>query len=247
MDFNYASSLKISESNLIDIYNSVPRTLSQSAIVVSVNQDGENQSGTIKISFQEEKGGNYWIIAIDKTTGWLFPKGGQVFDKYQYNILVYLFDCSGYEQQKNKEFILKNPAKVSFNFDRKEWSLENKGVLEFGDNSPTSRLKRALEERERLLSDSQQDKLEIENLYDQLQQSQNLATQRQNQLEELKKNHSKIIDLFKSQEQRVQTLESSLAKERNKSQRYQEEINDLRRILAKIPDKFGSVNRKYQQ
>lgn len=53
MNSNYASSLQISESNLIEIYNSVPRTLSQSAIVVSVNQDSEKRSGTTNISFQE--------------------------------------------------------------------------------------------------------------------------------------------------------------------------------------------------
>ena len=247
MNFIYVSSLKISESNLIEIYNSVPRTLSQSAIIVSVNQESEKRSGTTNFSFQEEKGGNYWIIPIDKTTGWLFPKGGQIFDKYQYNVLIYLFACSGYEQQQNKEFILKNPAKVAYNIDQKKWSLENKGVLEFGDNSPTSRLKRALEEREKLLSDSQQDKLEIDSLCEQLQQSQNLATQSQKQLEELKRNHEKIIDLFQSQERRVQTLKSSIEQERKKSQQQQAAINDLHQIFATMPDKFESVNKKYQQ
>lgn len=245
MGTEYANNLKISQSDLVEIYNTVPRTLFYSAIVVSVIQD---------LYFQEESSGNYWIIKIDNSTGLLFPKRGQIFDRYQYGNLQYLFDCSGYEQHSNKEFIVKQPARVTFNLDKKQWHSSNKGILEFGDNSPLTRLKKALEERERLFSDSQQDKREIENLHNELQKSQNIATQRKSEIAELKLDHTMLINSFaelqsdkKRQEERNNKLESSLIRERQKSEERQEKIDSIRQKLVSIPNKLESISKKNKQ
>ncbi|MEM7590049.1 MAG: hypothetical protein AAF383_00740 [Cyanobacteria bacterium P01_A01_bin.83] len=220
MDAEYMGNLKFSESDIIEIYNTVPRTLSQSAMVVSVNKD---------LSFKPETSGNYWIIQIDSTTGRLFPKRGQIFDKYQYTTLQDLFNCSGYEQHSNKEFIIKKPAQVTFNLDKKHWYRKTQGVLEFGDNSPVTRLRKALNELERLSFNSQQDKLEIESLHNKLEQSQNIANQRNTEIEEFKINHTKLLDLFV---------------ELQRDKKYQKEINDN---LLEINKKLSTNSSKADQ
>ncbi|MEM8719535.1 MAG: hypothetical protein AAGE84_09540 [Cyanobacteria bacterium P01_G01_bin.39] len=222
MDTEYTNSLKISKSDLIEIYNTVPRTLFHSAIVVSVNQD---------CSFKQESSGNYWIIKIDNSTGWLFPKRGQIFDKYQYSTLQNLFNCSGHEQHSKKEFIIKNPAQVAFNIDKQQWYLEKQGVLEFGDNSLSTRLRKASNKLERLSFNSHQDKQEIQSLHNELQQSQYIATQRKTEIEELKINHTKLLDLFADLQ---------------RDKKHQKEINNnLSEINKKLSIDSNETHEKY--
>ncbi|MDJ0903361.1 MAG: hypothetical protein QNJ55_31635 [Xenococcus sp. MO_188.B8] len=169
MDNEHTSSLEFSEIDLLKIYNSVPRTLSRSVIVVSVLLDnrGKNDRATLK----QETSGNYWIIKINNTNGWLLPKGGQRIDKYQYQTLESLFECQGYEPEGTRKFTINKIARVSFDFDKDKWFLEDKGVLKFGNSSIFFELEATQQECETLAAELEQFRQENKQLEVELKRS----------------------------------------------------------------------------
>ncbi|VXD17369.1 hypothetical protein PL8927_60005 [Planktothrix serta PCC 8927] len=129
-----------SEAELINAYNTIPSLLSQKAIKVSINQ--EHISSTVKenILLIESRNGNYWIIGKEDGTYWLLPKSKLKINPYNINTIQSLFECQSYAQGENREFILQKPARVSILPNGQEWKLEEKGVLDFNNNSQADSL-----------------------------------------------------------------------------------------------------------
>jgi hypothetical protein len=125
--------VNFSEAELIDAYNTIPRLLSQKAIKVSINQE-HISTAKENILLTEIRNGNYWIIGREDGTYWLLPKSKLKINPYNINTIQSLFECQSY-QQENPEFILQKPARVSILPNGQEWKLEEKGVLDFNNNS----------------------------------------------------------------------------------------------------------------
>lgn len=143
-----------SESEFLEIYNQVPRTLAHQVIGVGITS--ESLSSQSSVFLQKQSNGNYWIIKTDGNQHWLLPKGKKMFNSHEYSTLESLFECQGYYSEGGRDFIVKKPAKVISNSNEKDWKLEEKGVLDFIEFSPLTELETKIEqaqqEREYLLS-----------------------------------------------------------------------------------------------
>jgi len=126
--------VNFSEAELIDAYNTIPRLLSQKAIKVSINQE-HISTAKENILLTESRNGNYWIIGREDGTYWLLPKSKLKINPYNINTVQSLFECQSYQQGESQEFILQKPARVSILPNGQEWKLEEKGVLDFNNNS----------------------------------------------------------------------------------------------------------------
>ena len=181
MELKHTSSLEFAEIDLLKIYNTVPRTLSRSAIAASVILD--NRGRDDRVTLKQENSGNYWIFKIDSTKGWLLPKGGQRIDRYQYQTLESLFECNGYQLEGTRKFTIQEIAKVSFDFDKDKWFLEDKGILKFGNNSTFFELEAAQQECETLTLELEQSRQENKELQEKLEISKNNIQQLKRQLD----------------------------------------------------------------
>ncbi|PSB04281.1 hypothetical protein [Merismopedia glauca] len=120
------------ESDLIEIYNYLPQILLRKAIKILVK---ESDNSGDRLILTEERNGNYWAIATEEKTNFLFPKAYYKINEFNINTVNQLFDCQNFESKETREFIVKKPAIVSRLPDAEQWKLEAKGILEFGNKS----------------------------------------------------------------------------------------------------------------
>ncbi|MDZ8236286.1 MAG: hypothetical protein RMZ69_03765 [Nostoc sp. ChiQUE01a] len=176
---NTKYSLEIYEQELIAIYYKLPHVLARRIIKVSIiEEQTQFQSNEVEnqLFLQETNNGNYWIVPTENKLYWLLPK-----DKLKINSflnidkLKLLFDCIGSQTEDTRDFILIKPAKVSQTPDGRYWKIEQRGVLEFANNSASSQLESELEQ--------------TKNKYQQLQHQFDKLTIERNQL------HSQVAEL----------------------------------------------------
>jgi ABC-type phosphate transport system auxiliary subunit len=126
--------LNISESELVQVYNDVPKVLLKNSIVAeltakSYREDRQNEP----IFLQNDENGKYWIIVSDKNNIFLVPSINIKLHIHKLKTVEKLFDFRGDTSSVDTHFILTKPAKVSGLPNGKEWKIEEKGILEFSE------------------------------------------------------------------------------------------------------------------
>ena len=149
--------ISLSEDELIEAYNYASSVLSRKAIKVSIINPKGRQSPNSGILLGEQRNGNYWIMVTEKGDYWLLPKVNFRINSFSKDTVESLFKFNGFLSEDAREFILVKLAKVSLTPGGDQWHLEERGELDFGNNSQLSQLQSELEgvkdERERLESD----------------------------------------------------------------------------------------------
>ncbi len=126
--------LNISEPELVQVYNDVPKVLLKNSIIAeltakSYREDRNNE----QIFLENDKNGKYWIIVSNQNNIFLVPSINIKLHIHKLKTVAKLFDFHGETASLNAHFILTKPAKVSNLSNGKEWKLEEKGILEFSD------------------------------------------------------------------------------------------------------------------
>ena len=153
--------LKISQSELVNIYCESPQIFANIAIKASLSADSYRQKTAGIIYLEPTGNGNYWIIPTQDSKYWLVPKDNIVINTPVMRTLQSMFNCEGYQERGTKEFILHKPAQVSPNHNEQQWKLDDLGELHFSQNQSKSsflesEIKQIKEERAKLQSQIQQ-------------------------------------------------------------------------------------------
>jgi WD40 repeat protein len=148
LEIETIQSLKVSVTELIDVYNSVPNILTNNAVNVSVNTTTNSEA---EIILEKSARGNYWIIAteVESRQYWLLPNGAidcqslykKLFNKYSINAVKTLFNFESQELSADKNLIIEQPAQVTFLSNSQKWKLKDQGSIQFGIDSHSSQLK----------------------------------------------------------------------------------------------------------
>jgi hypothetical protein len=126
--------LNISESELVQVYNDVPKVLLKNSIIAeltakSYREDRNNEP----IFLENDENGKYWIIVSNQNNIFLLPSINIKLHIHKLKTVEKLFYFHGDTAALDTQFILTKPAKVSTLPNGKEWKLEEKGILEFSD------------------------------------------------------------------------------------------------------------------
>jgi len=135
--------LNISESELVQVYNDVPKVLLKNSIIAelttkSYREERQNEP----VFLEEDKNGKYWIIVCNQDHIWLVPSINIKLHIHKLKTVAKIFDFRGDTPSVDSNFILIKPAKVSSLPNGKEWKIQEKGILDFSD--PFSQFKSEL-------------------------------------------------------------------------------------------------------
>lgn len=129
------SKLNLSESDLVEIYHSAPKILSQKAAKVSVTEYTLSPQSEESIVIEEVKDGSYWLVGTENDIYCLFPQANVKINPYIDETIKLLFNCNGYQTDAASQFTLNKPAKLSIMPSGEEWQLVERGRLDFSGNS----------------------------------------------------------------------------------------------------------------
>ncbi|MEH2284793.1 MAG: hypothetical protein V7K90_26310 [Nostoc sp.] len=76
--------------------------------------------------FDDKNRGDYWVI----NQKYLVPRRKR-FDTFSYQTLSTLFECRNHNQSSSGNFILIQPAKVTYLNTEEKWQFEERGIIEF--------------------------------------------------------------------------------------------------------------------
>ncbi|MDJ0729428.1 MAG: hypothetical protein QNJ33_05475 [Crocosphaera sp.] len=159
--------INFSISEIIEIYNTIPRVLDNK--VTKVNLESYYAYSKEKLLI-EVTNGSYWIIETEDGKEWLLPSDKLTVNQFNQKSLQSFFEFQSYDDSENKVFILVQPATVNLlpNASKKEWKLETLGILNFDPNYSTNKLRSQLKqtenERDQYKSDLEEIKQEKEQL-----------------------------------------------------------------------------------
>jgi hypothetical protein len=132
--------LNISEAELVQVYNDVPKVLFKNSIIAELTTKSYRENNKNEPIFLEnDENGKYWIIVGNQDHIWLVPSMKVKLHIHKLKTVKKLFDFYGDHLLVDTNFILTKPAKVSILPNGKEWKLEEKGMLEFGESFPNSK------------------------------------------------------------------------------------------------------------
>ncbi|MTJ52372.1 hypothetical protein FJR38_06660 [Anabaena sp. UHCC 0253] len=158
------TSLNISESELVQVYNDVPKVLLRNSIIAELTTKSYRENKpTEPVFLENDDNGKYWIIVCNQDNIWLVPSINIKLHIHKIRTIEKLFDFHGDTSLLDTHFILTKPARVSSLPNGKEWKLEEKGSLEFSD--PFSQIKFELPDFQEPKEDTH---VEIQNIYQQL-------------------------------------------------------------------------------
>lgn len=128
--------LKLSESKFIQVYNEIPVLLKAYTIPVDWTIDSYQNPQRPPLILEPANNSNYWVIPVlvaDTITYWLVPNPLRQIRFDRLERLSYLFDYPLLDRvNKDSEFYLIAPAKVSYYFDTgvAKWKLEQQGKID---------------------------------------------------------------------------------------------------------------------
>ena len=141
-----SNKISLSISQLVELYNDVPKILSAYIIKVSLTAQSYRKQTQGKIFLEQDGNGNYWIINTENDSYWLVPNINLRINIHKLKTLKLLFECKGKQSTDTSDFVLHKPARVSLISSGKEWKLEEQGELEFGNSSHLSKVQSELEQ-----------------------------------------------------------------------------------------------------
>lgn len=177
MSDDNTDSSKLSKSGIVEKYNSNASDLAKIAISVHINKEV-----AVKDSEESEEQGNCWLINKANNSDnkiFLLPKKGYKFATSHFSILQTFFDLEEYQVNISRNFILKEPAQVSYT--GKDWKLYKKGILNFANNSSLSSSADSEKTSEQDKSEIYEKEREIKRLNEQIEElNQQLEQEREN-------------------------------------------------------------------
>ena len=191
--------INLSISEIIEIYNHVPRVLARKVIKVSPTNNYYLDHSQKQIFLTAKRNSNYWVITTEDNTSYLLPKNNLIINTFNLDTVKSLFNCEGSEQLDNKEFTVSVPAKISLMPNGKEWKLEEKGTLDFDPDSSELKLRSQLEQANQKCEQLQSQLIEKEKEQQQL--TSQVAQLASEQLQEIRSHLVTKKELEKLQEQ----------------------------------------------
>jgi WD40 repeat protein len=188
--------IDLSESKLVEVYNDCPQLLEIYAIQANLTPESYRQTSEGKIWLNKVIHGNYWIIATENDTYWLFPALKASLNVHKIRTIKRLFECRG---EEGNDFILSQPARVSIMPSGEEWKLEEPGILDFAKNKAV------------------QSQTEIDRTHGEIKQLSSELARVQQQYQQSQSQLDKLLSLFKQSEadrQRMQAQIQQLSQER---------------------------------
>lgn len=227
--------LNISQSELIEVYNNVPKVLLKNSIIVELTDKSypeENQNQPILLEKNEY--GKYWIIVSNQNNIFLLPSINIKFHIHKLKTVAKLFDFRGITPSLDSHFLLLKPARVFSLPNSNEWQLLEKGILEFTNHLSSVSFKSHLDvDMEQKLVDSN---LEIKKINNQLNdfklqldhlQQENTNLKSQFNITEIKDNQANTnIDILKINQQ-LNDLKLELEKSDQNHHRLESQIKNL--------------------
>ncbi|MFM2060809.1 MAG: hypothetical protein RLZZ507_479 [Cyanobacteriota bacterium] len=164
--------LNISESELIEVYNNVPKVLLKNSIISeltakSYREDNQNQP----VFLEKDENGKYWIIVSNPNNIFLLPSINIKLHIHKLKTVEKSFDFRGITPSLDTHFLLIKPARVSSLPNGKEWKLLEKGILEFTNHVSGVSFRSHLdtdEQENQVKENLEKNNLEIENINNQL-------------------------------------------------------------------------------
>ncbi|NEO99246.1 MAG: hypothetical protein F6K58_11295 [Symploca sp. SIO2E9] len=114
-----------------------------------------------QVFLSEQGNGDYWLLATEEEKEevyWLLPKGNFKVNTFNLKTVQSLFNCQRYQPKDSTEFTLSKPARVSLIPNRQEWKLKEQGILDFDQNSLSSKLQLELEKAKQELEELRQER-----------------------------------------------------------------------------------------
>ena len=120
-------------NTIIQNYRNSPQAL-EPYIVERVSETDESlasrrNSSQADILLKPSANSNYWIFRGEDQNSWLVPKNDLRLTSIIYETFQALFDCQEYRPDQKLQVV--KPAKVFFNFSTNSWELEQKGQVQF--------------------------------------------------------------------------------------------------------------------
>jgi hypothetical protein len=123
------------ERELAKLYNEKHKKFVEYVIKVSLTQDSiekDRLGKTIKLFFQKNQKGTYWILITDKQKYFLFPEYDFKLNEFNYHSLETSFTCYGDWQHETSELRILKPAIVKpIGQGGEKWEFVDKGIIEF--------------------------------------------------------------------------------------------------------------------
>ena len=181
--------INLSVTDLLEIYRQAPKVLLRCATKVSVKEESLQKLNQEPVFLVKVRNGNYWVIATeDANFYWLLPKSNLRVNSFEYQSVQYLFECQGYQPDTINHFTLIHPARASFA--GKEWKLEHRGKLEFGEKAASFQVQPELEQAQ---EDFQQFQAELKELRSRLSQSKSENEQLQSSLHRKEQERQQLL------------------------------------------------------
>ena len=236
--------VNFSISEILEIYNTIPRILSNK--VTKVNLESYHGSSKEKL-FIEVTNGSYWIIKTEDGKEWLLPSNKLTLNQHNKKSIQSFFEFKYYDKSETKDFILVQAATVSLlpNASRKEWKLEKLGTVNFDPNYSTNKLRSQLKqtenERDKYQSELEKIKQEKEKLTTKLAQisSESLEDMRYNLV--TKKDFEEALYQLKEELQ-----EELIQKLRNLVDILEVQQNTINKQIKKIDQTVTSTEQKLE-
>lgn len=263
--------LNISETELIEVYNNVPKVLLKNSIIAeltakSYRADNPNQP----VFLEKDESGKYWIILSNQNNIFLLPDINIKLHIHKLKTVEKLFDFRGIIPSVDTHFILIKPAKVSSFPNGEEWKLLEKGILEFTNQVFGVSFRSHLDtddQQNQVKNNLEKNNLEIENINNQLHdvkfylenlQQENLILKSQLQLSEIKdyqaNTNLEILKINKQLNEVKLELEKFYQEQKNvefidiqpTATNNNTEISEISKIYEQF-DKFKSMLEKMQE
>ncbi|WP_180981245.1 hypothetical protein [Cylindrospermopsis raciborskii] len=122
--------INISEEEIIEVYNEVPRVLLRNSIVTQLT-DASYRGGDQPIILQPDDYGKYWLIVSDEDNIFVIPSIEVKSYIYRLKSMAKVFDFQGGSPSTDNHYLLIKPARFQTLPSGREWKLEEKGILEF--------------------------------------------------------------------------------------------------------------------
>jgi elongation factor P hydroxylase len=126
------TNLSLTESQLIQEYNSNHKALLKKVIEVNVNENSlnKNRMGSNQpIALEPTRNGASWVWE-SKGVYYLIPKYSLRINQYNFETIKYLFNCEGYPSN-SQGFKLLKPAQVYSSDGGIKWQVSQLGILQF--------------------------------------------------------------------------------------------------------------------
>ena len=242
MDDENINSSKMSISEIVARYNSDNSFSLEKAIPVNIITENKDIDGTSIVVKNPE--GNCLIIKANNSF-FLVPRKDYNFSTHQLNSLRPFFYFQEYKRGKTKEFIIQEPAQVSWT--GKDWKSEKSGTLNFNKDSLSNLSEDSTKQIEEYLAEINEKNQEIEKLEEEkkhIQQEYQILQKKYKSIQEEQEQRNNSDHTRKQLHNELKTFKESILNQI--SDRVKQELNHELNS-CKVSRAESTSDRVYQQ